>query len=167
MVCFIRLSYLRLKFFVSKGVFIHKITSEGCQTIREGRARVWEPENLAMVEGPFKKKSKLPDFGRFKSGPRKKVAENRCSPFWRVWFFFRKKKQSEEEAQSRNKRGESFFGLFWSRVLPPKQSHFLHLHKRSEFSLSLFTLSTLWIRVLSLLSESRWNLLLSARVVLV
>ena len=52
-VCFIRLSYLRLKFFVSKGVFIHKITSEGCQTIREGRARVWEPENLAMVEGPF------------------------------------------------------------------------------------------------------------------
>ena len=25
----IRLSYLRLKFFVSKGVFIHKITSEG------------------------------------------------------------------------------------------------------------------------------------------
>jgi hypothetical protein len=40
---FIRLSYLRLKFFVSKGVFIHKITSEGWQTIREGRARLWEP----------------------------------------------------------------------------------------------------------------------------
>jgi len=52
-------------------------------------------------------------------------------------IFFSKKKQSEEEAQSRNKREESFFGLFWSRVLPPKQSHFLHLHKRSEFSLSL------------------------------
>jgi len=32
-----------LKFFVSKGVFIHKITSEGWQTIREGRARLWEP----------------------------------------------------------------------------------------------------------------------------
>ena len=32
-----------LEVLVSKGVFIHKITSEGWQTIREGRARLWEP----------------------------------------------------------------------------------------------------------------------------
>jgi len=72
---------LRLKFFVSKGVFIHKITSEGCQTIREGRARVWEPENLAMVEGPLKK-SKLPDFGRFKSGKKKVAKITRFRPLF-------------------------------------------------------------------------------------
>ena len=106
-----------------------------------------------FLGGGSKKKSKLPDFGRFKSGPRKKSGRKSVSPFLKSLIFFSKKKQSEEEAQSRNKREESFFGLFWSRVLPPKQSHFLHLHKRSEFSLSLYaldalnysTFSSLWV----------------------
>ena len=106
-----------------------------------------------FLGGGSKKKANYPISAGLKVAPGKKVAENRCRPFWRVWFFFSKKKQSEEEAQSRNKREESFFGLFWSRVLPPKQSHFLHLHKRSEFSLSLYaldalnysTFSSLWV----------------------